>query len=171
MIMSPFIAVNHSVCTGCRTCEVVCSLYHFGECNPERSAIRVIRREKGGLVLALPLVCQQCEQASCLEACPTEAIWREREGAAILFDQEKCTACGLCTEACPAGCISLDRQTDGLISCDLCQGTPQRISLCHSNCLTLADSDETGSPKRVERLAGILEAEGLKACVPEKGGQ
>ena len=169
--MSPFIAVNHSVCTGCRTCEVVCSLYHFGECNPERSAIRVIRREKGGLVLALPLVCQQCEQASCLEACPTEAIRRGREGTPIIFDRKKCTECGMCSEACPAGCISLDQQSDGLISCDLCQGLPQCISLCHSHCLTLEDGDETGNPKRVERLAGILEAEGLMGSVPGKGGQ
>lgn len=169
--MSPFIAVNHSVCTGCRTCEVVCSLYHFGECNPERSAIRVIRREKGGLVLALPLVCQQCEQASCLEACPTEAIRRLKVGDPILFDQEKCTACGLCSEACPGGCISLDQQSDGLISCDLCQGFPQCVSLCHSNCLTVKDYDETGNPRGVERLAGILEAEGLLGWVPGKGGE
>ncbi len=169
--MSPFIAVNHSVCTGCRTCEVVCSLYHFGECNPEKSAIRVIRRERGGLVFSLPLVCQQCRQASCLEACPTEAIWRENEGSPLTFDQEKCTGCGMCVEACPAGCISLDQLTNLLISCDLCQGRPQCISLCHSDCLTLEDNDRTGNPKRVERLAGILEAEGLTDSVPGKGGR
>jgi carbon-monoxide dehydrogenase iron sulfur subunit len=169
--MSPFIAVNHSLCTGCRTCEVVCSLYHFGECNPEKSAIRVIRREKGGLVFALPLVCQQCQQASCLEACPTEALWRKNEGSPLIFDQEKCTDCGMCVEACPAGCISLDQQNNLLISCDLCQGRPQCISLCHSNCLTLEDNDRTGNPKRVERLAGILEAEGLTGSVPGKGGR
>ncbi len=48
--MPQFISVDHLVCTGCRECEVVCSLYHFGECNPERSAIRVVRSEKDGLV-------------------------------------------------------------------------------------------------------------------------
>jgi anaerobic carbon-monoxide dehydrogenase iron sulfur subunit len=169
--MSPFIAINHSLCTGCRTCEVVCSLYHFGECNPEKSAIRIVRRERGGLVFALPLVCQQCHQASCLEACPTEAIRRENEEASLMFDQEKCTGCGMCTEACPAGCISLDQQTHRLISCDLCQGRPQCISLCHSNCLTLENFDDTGNLKRVKRLVGLLEAEGLMDSVPGKGGQ
>ncbi|OGP50836.1 MAG: hypothetical protein A2Y79_14125 [Deltaproteobacteria bacterium RBG_13_43_22] len=169
--MSAFISVNHSVCTGCRTCEVVCSLHHFGECNPEKSAIRVVRREKGGLVFSLPLVCQQCEQAFCLEACPTEAIRRENQGFPLLFDREKCTECGMCTEACPAGCLSLDQQTHRLIACDLCGGRPQCIPLCHSNCLTLENGDETDDPKRVERLAGILEAEGLTENVPRKGGQ
>jgi hypothetical protein len=37
--------------------------------------------------------------------------------------------------------------------------------------LTLENGDETDDPKRVERLAGILEAEGLTENVPRKGGQ
>jgi len=33
--MTPLIVVNHESCTGCKTCELVCSLSHYGECNPE----------------------------------------------------------------------------------------------------------------------------------------
>lgn len=170
--MSRFISVDPSVCTGCRTCEVVCSLFHFGECNPIRSAIRVLRREKGGLVTSLPLVCQQCGQASCIEACPTEALYRESLDAPLTIDEARCSACGNCVDACPAGCISLDNQTNLPISCDLCSGQPQCVLLCHSNCLTLVNNGKADDSNRIIRLASLLEAEDLMAkSAPGKGGQ
>ena len=154
--MPQFISVDHQVCTGCKECEVVCSLYHFGECNPERSAIRVIRRERNGLVEPLPLVCQQCEEAPCMEACPTDALVRENHMAVMTVDQENCTGCGECIDACPAGCIFMDKQQDVAICCDLCGGQPQCIDLCHSDCLKLAKGDEENKD-RVINLASVLE--------------
>ena len=41
----------------------------------------------------------------CVEACPTEALRRE---SIIEIDQEKCTDCGACVEACKYGAITLD---------------------------------------------------------------
>jgi carbon-monoxide dehydrogenase iron sulfur subunit len=169
--MPQFISVDHSVCTGCRTCEVVCSLHHFGECNPARSAIRVIRREKGGLVSSFPFVCQQCKQASCIEACPSQALSRKSEDDPLTVDEERCSACGNCTDACPAGCIFLDNQRNLAICCDLCGGQPQCIPSCHSHSLTLGSSNEAGNQNRIERLASIQEAEDLRGSVPGKGGQ
>ena len=168
--MPPFISIDHSVCTGCRTCEVVCSLYHFGECHPERSAIRVIRREKDGLVFSLPLVCQQCKQAPCVEACPSEALSRKSPKDPLTVDKEKCSGCGNCADACPARCIFFNNQLNLAICCDLCGGQPQCIPLCHSSCLTVGSSDEADDQNRVKRLASILEEEGLWGSVPGKGG-
>lgn len=169
--MPQFIAVDHSVCTGCRTCEVVCSLHHCGECHPERSAIRVIRREKGGLVFSLPLVCQQCAPAPCAEACPTGALFRENQEAPLTIDQEKCTGCGNCVDACPAGCIFIDNRLNLAVCCDLCGGQPQCVSLCHSSCLTVGSRDQADEQVRTEKLANILETEGLWESVPGKGGR
>lgn len=154
--MPQFVAVDHKVCTGCKECEVICSLHHFGECNPERSAIRIIRRERNGLVEPLPLVCQQCEEAPCIEACPTDALSRENPMAVITVDKEKCTGCGECHDACPAGCIFIDIREDVAICCDLCGGQPQCIDLCHSNCLKLAEGDKENKD-RVINLATVLE--------------
>jgi anaerobic carbon-monoxide dehydrogenase iron sulfur subunit len=170
--MSRFISVNPTVCTGCKTCEVACSLFHFGECNPLRSAIRIIRRERGGLVTSLPLVCQQCRQAFCIEACPAHALSREGGDAALTLDEQKCSSCGNCVDACPAGCIFLDNETNLPVSCDLCSGQPQCVMLCHSNCLTFVNDDNADDPDRIKRLAGLLEAEDLTAkSTPGKGWQ
>ncbi len=154
--MAQYISVNHSVCTGCRECEVACSLYHFGECNPERAAIRIIRREREGLVEPLPLVCQQCEEALCIDACTTGALFRNESSGLISVDEEKCTGCRECIDACPAGCIFIDRKRDVAICCDLCGGEPKCVELCHSNCLVLADTDEDKG-ERVHILARVLE--------------
>ena len=167
--MPQFISVDHSVCTGCRTCEVACSLHHFGECNPQRSAIRVIRKEKDGLVSSFPLVCQQCQQPSCIDACPTEALSKKNGDSPLSVDTEKCSGCGVCTDACPAGCIFVDSQKNQVIFCDLCGGQPQCVSLCHSRCLTQRSGEESGKGERIAKLAMILEAEDLRTSVQGKG--
>jgi len=159
--MSQFIAVEHERCTGCRECEVACSLHHFGECNPEKSAIRVTRKEKNGLVLCLPVVCQQCEEAPCLEVCSTGALFRENMRGTIVVDRESCSGCGDCVEACPAGCIFLDSISLIAVKCDLCGGQPQCVELCHSYCLTLGSNGGADGKDRVERLARILKEEVL----------
>lgn len=164
--MPHFIAVDHVPCTGCKACEVVCSLYHFGECNPGRSAIHVVRRERDGLVLCLPLVCQQCEPAPCIEACPTEAL--SRDGVILAIDEAKCSACGDCAQACPAGCIFMDSAGMVAICCDLCGGQPQCVLTCHAQCLTEVDRDEASQKQDVEYLASLLEQESLWGWVPGK---
>ncbi len=171
LIVPQFIAVDHLVCTGCRECEVVCSLYHFGECNPERSAIRVVRIENDGLVAALPLVCQQCEKPPCIEACPTKAISREDELGILAVDHEMCSGCGDCVDACPAGCIFMDKPRNVAICCDLCGGRPQCVSLCHSHCLTLAMTEDTGKKDRAENLARILEEKRQWGKAAEREGR
>lgn len=154
--MSKFVSVNPTVCTGCRECEVVCSLYHVGECNPARSAIRVTRRERDGLVDVLPLVCQQCKPGYCIEACPCDALSRSGEQHILSVDQATCTGCGECMDACPAGCIFMDRVDNIALGCDLCGGDPQCIVFCHSHCLTIADGSDREKEDRLPQLANHL---------------
>lgn len=164
--MHHFVAIDHLNCTGCKTCEVICSLFHFGECNPLKSAIRIIRREKNGLVFCLPLVCQQCEPAPCIEACTIGALSRCKEQGTLIIDKEECTACGLCVEACPIGCIFIDTDETGIINCDLCGGEPQCVPACHAHCLTEVDSSETAQKQNVEHLVRVLEEEDLLSNIP-----
>jgi anaerobic carbon-monoxide dehydrogenase iron sulfur subunit len=166
--MSYFIAIDHEHCTGCKACEMVCSLYHFGECNPWKSAIRVIRKEQGGLVFSLPIVCQHCEAAHCAEACPTGALSRDEGQNMLILDRGLCVSCGLCFEACPARCVPVDSQGAVVTVCDLCAGQPQCVAACHARCLTKVDSREARERQNVESLAKILEQEGLWSKLPAR---
>ena len=66
------IVVDHEKCTGCRQCELVCSVFHSGASNPARSRIRVVKWENEGIYL--PMTCQNCEKPFCVEVCPTGAL-------------------------------------------------------------------------------------------------
>jgi Fe-S-cluster-containing hydrogenase component 2 len=154
--MADYIEVNPELCTGCRQCEVVCSLYHFGECNPERSAIRVLRRERDGLVDSIPIVCQQCNNGPCIHACPNGAISHLNENGPVIIDMGKCSGCGECLKACPAGCIFMDNKTNRAICCDLCGGEPKCVDLCHSISLKLSRDEEKKGFERAHEISLII---------------
>lgn len=157
--MTQLVVVDPGSCTGCKTCELVCSLSHYGECKPERAAIRVVRRERGGLLFALPLLCQQCLPAPCADVCPTGAISREARRGTLVVYREMCTACGDCLIACPIGCIRIDHEKDAAFACDLCGGEPECVAFCHARCLTLVSLEESSGTHNMSRLASILKSE------------
>ncbi|MGE5617871.1 MAG: 4Fe-4S dicluster domain-containing protein [Sphingomonadaceae bacterium] len=65
-------------------------------------------------------VCKHCEQAGCLEACPTGAIVRT-EFQSVFIQQDVCNGCKYCVPSCPFGVITT---ADGLDNkahkCTLC---------------------------------------------------
>ena len=164
--MSKFIAIDYDNCTGCKTCEMVCSLHHFGESNAWKSAIRVLRKEKDGLAFCLPLVCQQCEDHPCVAACPTGALSVDNEDGAVTFVRESCTDCGLCRDACPGGCLPANPSGGVATYCDLCGGQPECVLNCHWQCLSLVDRAEAGETQNVHYLADVLQREDLWDCIP-----
>lgn len=155
--MVQFVEVLPENCTGCRECEMICSLSHFGECNPELSAVRVVRNEGQGLAEPIPLICRHCDLPACMDACPTAAISKDTDSDRICIDPDACIGCGDCTRACPVGCIFLNTVEMRAIACDLCGGDPQCIPMCHAACLHLSRTGkEEDSSIRVNRLADLL---------------
>jgi len=55
------IKVDEERCSGCHLCEMVCSLFHLGMMNTERSAIR-IQKDDLDTSLNLPILCHQCKE-------------------------------------------------------------------------------------------------------------
>jgi formate dehydrogenase iron-sulfur subunit len=54
-------------------------------------------------------VCKHCENAGCLEACPTGSIVRTEFGS-VFVQPDICNGCGYCVVACPFGVV--DRRPD-----------------------------------------------------------
>ena len=118
---------NAAKCTGCGTCETICSLTYFKKANREKSAIRI---EKDGNNYKIE-VCDQC--GDCMKMCGSVAIQKADNGVVRItrdkcvgclicvgeclkgfmhyHDDEqvpfKCVACGLCAKQCPAGALAL----------------------------------------------------------------
>jgi formate dehydrogenase iron-sulfur subunit len=81
-------------------------------------------------------MCKHCENAGCLEACPTGAITRTEFGT-VVIQQDICNGCQYCVPACPYGVISADKEAGG---------TAHKCTLCY------------------DRLKGGLEPACAKAC-------
>jgi Fe-S-cluster-containing hydrogenase component 2 len=122
-----WIARDYLKCSGCRKCEIACSLFHEQRIWPEASRIRVFMLVPGGEV---PHFCAQCDNAPCEETCPTDAVSRNKETGAILIDREKCTGCGLCIDACPGRIPHMHPKEKYVVICDLCGGEPQCVKVC-----------------------------------------
>lgn len=140
--MNKVVTIDISKCTGCRMCEVGCSLKHTGECNPERSRIRVVRNEEAGQLEFIPSTCMQCETAMCELVCPTRAISRDPETGARIINEQKCIGCSSCSYACPFGACFLDRTLGKSVVCDQCEGDPICVKLCPTGALQYVSADK-----------------------------
>ena len=75
-------------CTSCLQCEMACSLEHEGLFSPAFSRIKVFEFEHGKR--SVPYTCTQCEEAWCLQVCPTKAITVNSELGTKVVDESLC---------------------------------------------------------------------------------
>ena len=133
------IIIREEYCMGCRICEVYCVTAHpkskdilkayKGEASSLQSGIYF--EEKGPVSFALQ--CRHCDDAPCLEACLTGAMYRDKETDRVLHKKDKCVGCWMCIMACPYGVIKPDLKNKKVASkCDLC--IEVEFPVCVQNC-------------------------------------
>lgn len=126
--------VDEKKCTGCRACELACSLANHSLFAPDKALIQVVKQETEGL--DKPQVCRQCGNAPCINACPKGALSKDRSTKAILVDEKKCTGCKLCLKACPFQAILFRGHKSKAAICHLCHGQPNCVKKCSSGAIT-----------------------------------
>jgi carbon-monoxide dehydrogenase iron sulfur subunit len=130
--MKKSLVVDFERCTGCRICEVACSLHHEKAVNTTKSRIHVVKIKN---YVDVPLVCQQCETPLCSTVCPTKAIYRDTKTNALLVNHDLCVGCRLCIAVCPFGGCSWDAERGKVVRCDLCNGDPLCAKMCPTGAL------------------------------------
>lgn len=138
--MAKVLYVDHQKCTGCQLCELVCAVSHDGISNPARSRIRVVKWEAEGLYI--PMACQQCQDAPCLNVCPVKAISRNEELARVAVDYDVCIGCRSCVSACPFGAMIFNPTDRQVFKCDLCDGDPQCVRFCDVKAVDLIEEND-----------------------------
>ncbi len=123
-----WIARENLRCSGCKRCEVACSLYHEGLVWPEASRVRVFMLVPG---TEMPHLCAQCHDYPCVASCPVDALSVDPKTAAVLVDKEKCIHCGKCIDGCPGKIPHLHPKEGHALICDLCGGDPECVKACH----------------------------------------
>ena len=73
--MSRFLIVDVDKCTGCRICELVCSMTIYEEYNPSKSHIRLLRNKELDVnIPVLSVKCNDNECGECVRFCPTNCL-------------------------------------------------------------------------------------------------
>jgi anaerobic carbon-monoxide dehydrogenase iron sulfur subunit len=157
--MAKALYIDYEKCTGCRLCELVCAVKHYGISNPARARIKVMKWEQEGVYV--PMSCQQCQDAPCQNICPAKAISRDEEMSRVMVDYDKCIGCRLCVAVCPFGAMSFNVIDKQVLKCDLCDGDPQCVRFCDRKAVDFVSPDEVSIDKKrtaAERLSKVKEA-------------
>lgn len=143
--MQKILFVDQEKCTGCRLCEIACSVHHERVSNTSLARIHIVKWETSGLYV--PMICQQCDTPICETVCPMCAIKRDDETGALLINDDLCVGCKLCVQFCPLAGVSIGKNRK-IIKCDLCGGDPICVKFCIPNALQYIDANTINLRKR-----------------------
>ncbi|WP_176761042.1 4Fe-4S dicluster domain-containing protein [Desulforhopalus singaporensis] len=130
------ITIDYTRCSGCRVCELACSLSHYQECSSNLSRIRLVEVTVAGVVAAAPTLCQNCCDPPCEKICPTGATRRDPESNLMTVAEELCIGCKGCVHGCPFGATAINPYRDAAFRCDQCGGFPVCVEVCPENVLS-----------------------------------
>jgi Fe-S-cluster-containing dehydrogenase component len=136
-------------CIGCNACVQACT-----ECDTHKGAamIQLDYVDRSRSPQTVPVVCMHCDQPTCAEVCPADAIKRTEDGVVQTARKARCIACNNCVLACPFGVPKMHDAANLMMKCDLCYdrtsrgGKPMCASVCPSQALFYGTADE------IERL-------------------
>ena len=136
--MDKIIVVDIEKCMACNSCVLACAVAH-SQSKELLKAIKEKSKPIPKIILEViedtvtPIHCRHCEDAPCLGACITGAMYRNKETGAVLCNEDKCVGCWMCIMVCPFGVISRNIESKKVISkCDLCMG--EETPVCVRNC-------------------------------------
>jgi len=139
--------VREELCIGCGLCRVHCEAHQTGEDDLVKAFKKRSAPPAGGIRVeslgtrAISVRCHHCDDAPCIDACLTGALYRDAESGLVLLDRERCIGCGTCTLVCPFGAITRDSETGTMVKCDGCldRDIPRCVSVCPNGALVVKD--------------------------------
>lgn len=159
--MGKVFTVDVAKCNGCFNCQLACKDEHvyndwtpYAKPQPEIGHFWMKLQENvcGTIpkvkIHYIPQLCNHCERAACMDACPNDAYERRDDGLLIL-NPEKCLGCESCKNACPYDAIY---KNDKLNICQKCTGCahlldngfeyPRCVEACPTEALQIGDKED-----------------------------
>jgi Fe-S-cluster-containing dehydrogenase component len=137
--------IDPSRCIGCEACVQACM-----ECGTHRgqSLIHLERIDRAVTTQTAPMVCMHCEDPTCAQVCPADAIKQTEGGIVQSALKPRCIGCSNCVLACPFGVPKYMAEIDQMMKCDMCTDRtseglkPMCASVCPSEALWYGTIDE-----------------------------
>jgi tetrathionate reductase subunit B len=126
-------------CIDCKACMIACKVENAVPKGFWRNWIHSSGGVKGPRTQYQPGQCMQCDEPSCVAACPVGATFKQQDGL-VVIDPTKCIGCGNCIPACPYGARYRNPWSHIADKCDFCLHRLRRGQLpaCVETCPTKA---------------------------------
>jgi Fe-S-cluster-containing dehydrogenase component/formate-dependent nitrite reductase membrane component NrfD len=163
-------AIDLRKCIGCHACTIACKAEHQIPVGVNRCWVKTV--EKGTFPdtrrFFFPVLCNQCDDAPCARICPTNALFKRRDGIVDL-NGSACIGCRACMVACPYDQLFIDPNTHTAEKCNFCANRvenellPACVSVCPTECRIFGDLDDP-----LSEVARIAQQQGVAVRKPEK---
>ncbi|KUO49744.1 MAG: hypothetical protein APF76_00410 [Desulfitibacter sp. BRH_c19] len=132
-------------CINCQQCVKACNEEY--NLQPEEAYLGVKEFREDGKYFRKRSSCMHCEDAACVTACPTKALYKGNNGLTYV-DSSKCIGCQYCKRVCPYEAIKMK---NGRVSkCVGCQSfveegnVPRCVKVCPAEALSFGQWEELG---------------------------
>ena len=142
-------------CLGCGSCEIACAVEHSKSKELNKSIAESpipVKRRKAEFIeesVSISAGCNHCENAACVTACMSGAMYKDEVGNGLKpfptkHDKDKCVGCWMCIMACPFGAVTRLRKEKIILKCDLCpdRDKPACVEACPTRALFLGTLKE-----------------------------
>jgi Fe-S-cluster-containing dehydrogenase component/formate-dependent nitrite reductase membrane component NrfD len=163
--------IDQTRCIGCHACTTACKSENEVPLSVTRTYVKSV--DVGTFPQARRAFqvtrCNQCEDAPCVAACPTSAMFRRPDGI-VDFDKQACIGCKACMAACPYDAIFINPEDHSAEKCNLCAHRldvglePACVVVCPTQAIIVGDLADPDS-----EAARIVAREPVAVRRPEKG--
>ena len=137
--------IDPSRCIGCQSCLQACE-----ECETHRgtSMINFDFIERRESIRSAAYVCWHCDEPTCAQVCPADAIKKGEDGIVHSSLKPRCIACNNCVLACPFGIPKMMEPEQQMMKCDMCYDRtseglkPMCATVCPSQALFFGTREE-----------------------------
>jgi Fe-S-cluster-containing dehydrogenase component/formate-dependent nitrite reductase membrane component NrfD len=162
--------LDQTRCIGCHACTVACKSENEVPLSVTRTYVKSVE------VGVFPQVrrsfqvtrCNQCEDAPCVSACPTSAMFKRADGI-VDFDKRICIGCKACIAACPYDAIFINPDDHSAEKCNFCAHRvdaglePACVVVCPTQAILIGNLHDPQS-----KAAQIVNRQPVEVRRPEK---
>ena len=162
--------IDHTRCIGCHACTTACKSENEVPLSVTRTYVKYV--DAGYFPQARRSFqvtrCNQCEDAPCVTACPTAAMFRRSDGI-VDFDKSICIGCKACIAACPYDAIFINPDDKSAEKCNFCAHRldvglePACVVVCPTQALLVGDMNDP-----LSAVSQIINREAVSVRRPEK---
>ena len=162
--------LDQTRCIGCHACTTACKSENEVPLGVTRTYVKSV--DVGIFPTARRAFqvtrCNQCDDAPCVESCPTGAMYRRPDGI-VDFDKRVCIGCKACMAACPYDAVFINPEDHSAEKCNFCAHRldlglePACVVVCPVEAISVGDLGDPAS-----KVAHLVHRSPVAVRRPEK---